>query len=213
MERSAAHLPASRDATSTSELARRVAEASAAQRSEEAAAVFGDLVALLQRRAVRLAYVYLRDADDADDVVQDAFVKAFTRIRDYRPEQPFDPWFLRILVNQCLDRLKARQRRARWMSPATDGDDWQVAIDEAPSPEDRLVDAERASRLWDAIATLPDRQRTVVVLHEIDGQSPKTISAATGIGESTVRVHLFRALKKLRAMIAATDPSTQEPER
>lgn len=211
MERSAAHLPASRDAVSTSELARRVAEASAAQRSEDAAALFGELVAVLQRRAVRLAYIYLRDADDADDVVQDAFVKTFTRIRDYRPEQPFDPWFLRILVNQCLDRLKARQRRARWLSPGADGDDWQVAIDGAPSPEDRLVHAERASRLWDAIATLPDRQRTVVVLHEIDGQSPKAISAATGIGESTVRVHLFRALKKLRAMIAA-EP-TQEQQR
>lgn len=206
MERSLAPVPP--PSASTTELARVVRDACAASRHDEARTAFGDVVHLLQRRAVRLAYVYLRDADDADDVVQDAFVKAFTRIGDYRPEQPFDPWFLKILVNQCLDRLKARGRRNRWMAPRTPDDDWQVeAVDPAPTPEGRLVHAERASALWDAIATLPDRQRTVVVLHEIDGQSPKAISAATGIGESTVRVHLFRALRKLRAlMVPAGDP-------
>ena len=196
--------------TST-DLARVVREACAAQRHDEACAAFGDLVVLLQRRAVRLAYVYLRDADDADDVVQDAFVRAFTRVGDYRPEQPFEPWFLKILVNQCLDRLKARDRRSRWMAPRTPDDEWQVeAVDRAPTPEDRLVGAERAAALWDAIATLPDRQRTVVVLHEIDGQSPKAISAVTGIGESTVRVHLFRALRKLRALMVPAVGASQE---
>jgi DNA-directed RNA polymerase specialized sigma24 family protein len=69
---------------------RDVKEASAAG-SDVARDAFGDLVDLLQRRAVRLAYVYLRNAGNADDVVQDAFVKAFTRIGDYRTEQPFDP--------------------------------------------------------------------------------------------------------------------------
>lgn len=211
MDRLAASVPAARETSTTSELARRVKEASAAQQHDVARDAFGDLVDLLQRRAVRLAYVYLRNADDADDVVQDAFVKAFTRIGDYRTEQPFDPWFLKILVNQCLDRLKARDRRARWMSPRSDDDDWQVeAVDGSPTAEDRLVHAEQASRLWEAISALPARQRTVVVLHEIDGQSPKAISAATGIGESTVRVHLFRALKKLRALMVPSDTAAQE---
>lgn len=211
MDRLAASVPAARETSTTSELARRVKEASAAQQHDVARDAFGDLVDLLQRRAVRLAYVYLRNADDADDVVQDAFVKAFTRIGDYRTEQPFDPWFLKILVNQCLDRLKARDRRARWMSSRSDDDDWQVeAVDGAPTAEDRLVHAEQASRLWEAISALPARQRTVVVLHEIDGQSPKAISAATGIGESTVRVHLFRALKKLRALMVPADTAAQE---
>ena len=211
MDRSAAPVPDARETASTSALARLVGEAVAGHRHDEAREAFDAIVERLQRRAVRLAYVYLRDADDADDVVQDAFVKAFTRIGDYRPEQPFDPWFLRILVNQCLDRLKARDRRAKWMAPRSEDPTWQAeAVDTAPTAEERLVHAERASWLWEAIAALPDRQRTVVVLHEIDGQSPRAISAATGIGESTVRVHLFRALKKLRALMVPAPEAAQE---
>ena len=68
---------------------------------------FGALVALLQRRAVRIAFQYLRDAADADEAVQDAFVKVFLHIDQYRSDLPFEVWFTRILVNAALDRLKA----------------------------------------------------------------------------------------------------------
>ena len=78
---------------------------------------FGDLVAHQQRRAVRIAYSYLRDAHDADEAVQDAFVKVFTHITTYREEYPFEVWFTRILVNGCLDLRKARARRLRWALP------------------------------------------------------------------------------------------------
>ena len=78
---------------------------------------FGDLVAHHQRRAVRIAYSYLRDAHDADEAVQDAFVKVFTHIASYREEYPFEVWFTRILVNGCLDLRKARARRMRWALP------------------------------------------------------------------------------------------------
>ena len=84
---------------------------------------FGALVALLQRRAVRIAFQYLRDAADADEAVQDAFVKVFLHIDQYRSDLPFDVWFTRILVNAALDRLKARGRQQRWISHSTDEDD------------------------------------------------------------------------------------------
>ena len=77
---------------------------------------FGALVALLQRRALRIAFQYLRDGADADEVVQDAFIKVFLHIDQYRDELPFDVWFTRILVNAALDRLKARARQQRWIS-------------------------------------------------------------------------------------------------
>src|ERR671915_1700123 len=83
---------------------------------------FGSLVALLQRRGLRSAYHYLRDAADADEAVQDAFVKVFLHIEQYREELPFDVWFTRILVNAALDRLKARGRQQRWISHSTDED-------------------------------------------------------------------------------------------
>src|SRR5438128_2657827 len=81
---------------------------------EEARDRFGALVALHQRRASRIAYQYLRDASDADEAVQDGFVKVFSHITSYREAWPFEVWFTRILINGCLDRRKARSRRDRW---------------------------------------------------------------------------------------------------
>src|SRR5688500_4529044 len=78
---------------------------------------FADLVALQQRRAVRIAYHYLRDAHDADEAVQDAFFKVFTHITSYREDLPFEVWFTRILVNGCLDLRKSRARRLRSSLP------------------------------------------------------------------------------------------------
>src|SRR5258707_14407409 len=77
---------------------------------------FGELVARHQRRASRIAYQYLRDAAEADEAVQDAFVKVFAHISSYREAWPFEVWFTRILINGCLDRRKARIRRDRWFS-------------------------------------------------------------------------------------------------
>src|SRR4249920_1062086 len=90
---------------------------------DEARDRFGELVALHQRRASRIAYQYLRDASDADEAVQDAFLKVFSHISSYREAWPFEVWFTRILINGCLDRRKARVRRERWL----------VAGDDSPS--------------------------------------------------------------------------------
>src|SRR5436190_11494437 len=85
---------------------------------EQARERFGGLVAAHQRRASRIAYQYLRDAAEADEAVQDAFVKVFTHIASYREAWPFEVWFTRILINGCLDRRKSRARRERWFVPA-----------------------------------------------------------------------------------------------
>ena len=165
---------------------------------------FGALVALLQRRAVRVAFQYLRDAADADEAVQDAFIKVFLHIEQYRSDLPFDVWFTRILVNAALDRLKARARQQRWISHSIDEDESrpveQVAGSEA-SNERRMLAKERWGQVTQAVAGLPDRQRLVFTLCHLDEQSPAEISAATGMSQATVRVHLFRALRKLRGVL------------
>src|SRR5207245_4154880 len=84
-------------------------------RMDEARDRFGELVALHQRRASRIAYQYLRDAAEADEAVQDAFVKVFSHISSYREAWPFEVWFTRVLINGCLDRRKAQLRRDRWI--------------------------------------------------------------------------------------------------
>jgi RNA polymerase sigma-70 factor (ECF subfamily) len=174
---------------------------------DEARERFGDLVSAHQRRALRIAYQYLRDSADADEAVQDAFVKAFTHIGSYRDAWPFEVWFTRILINGCLDRRKARMRRERWIVRSTD--DHQAADDAAdrirdgatPDPEQRLLARERRQRLANAVDRLEGRQRTVFMLCHYGDCSPREVSAMTGINESTVRVHLFRAARRLRAFL------------
>jgi RNA polymerase sigma-70 factor (ECF subfamily) len=174
---------------------------------EEARDRFGALVAVHQRRAVRIAYQYLRDASDADEAVQDAFVKVFSHITSYREEWPFEVWFTRILINGCLDRRKARHRRDRWFVHGEIGaaDEARVSRSGSPdsSPEGRLLARERRSRLAGAIDRLDGRQRTVFMLCHYGDCTPREVSVITGLKESTVRVHLFRAARKLRALLGS----------
>ena len=166
---------------------------------------FGALVTLLQRRGLRIAYHYLRDAADADEAVQDAFVKVFLHIEQYREELSFDVWFMRILVNACLDRLKSRSRQQRWLSSPLDqrydGRPVEQAAGPEPSSEHRLLVRERWNQVRDVVAALPDRQRLVFTLSHLDERTAAEISEATGMSPATVRVHLFRAIRKLRAAL------------
>jgi RNA polymerase sigma-70 factor (ECF subfamily) len=169
---------------------------------DEARERFGDLVALHQRRASRIAYQYLRDAAEADEAVQDAFVKVFSHISTYREAWPFEVWFTRILINGCLDRRKARSRRERWTvgGDVTSGDDARMATTSG-DPEHRLLARERRARMAAAIDRLDGRQRTVFMLCHYGDCTPREVSAMTGLNESTVRVHLFRAARKLRGLL------------
>ena len=164
---------------------------------------YADLVERQQRRAVRIAYQYLRDAYDADEAVQDAFIKVFMHITSYREDLPFEVWFTRILVNTCLDLRKSRSRRLRWavpMSPAGDTTPTDPATPEQ-TPEQRLVSTERANEITAAVESLPDRQRSVFTLCHVAEQTTAEVSAALGVSEATVRVHLFRAIRKLRRLL------------
>lgn len=172
---------------------------------DQARGRFAELVTQHQRRASRIAFQYLRDGAEADEAVQDAFVKVFSHIASYRDAWPFEVWFTRILINGCLDRRKARGRRERWFvaSDQQAPDDARPAFggSTAPDPEARLLSRERRARLASAIDRLDGRQRTVFMLCHYGDCSPREVSAMTGLNESTVRVHLFRAARKLRALL------------
>jgi RNA polymerase sigma-70 factor (ECF subfamily) len=172
---------------------------------DEAREQFTALVTTHQRRASRIAYQYLRDVAEADEAVQDAFVKVFTHITSYRETWPFEVWFTRILINGCLDRRKARARRDRWFvaGEVTNTDGMQGLADgRAPgNPEQRLLARERRARIASAVDRLDGRQRTIFMLCHYGDCTPREVSAMTGLNESTVRVHLFRAARKLRALL------------
>src|SRR6516162_9220608 len=167
---------------------------------------FEGLVETHQRRALRIAFQYLRDAAEADEAVQDAFVKVFSHIKTYREAWPFEVWFTRILINGCLDRRKSRARRDRWFASSEESspaDEARPALygTAALDPEARLLARERRSRLAAAIDRLDGRQRTVFMLCHFGDCTPREVSAMTGLNESTVRVHLFRAARKLRGLL------------
>src|SRR6478735_1515715 len=144
-------------------------------RHSEARERYADLVARHQRRASRIAFHYLRDGAEADEAVQDAFVKAYSHLASFREELPFEIWFTRILINGCLDRLKARRRRERWIAPPLldpNGDERNLAEylpARGPSPEEQMLSSERRDQLTSALARLPERQRLVFVLSHFEG--------------------------------------------
>ena len=176
----------------------------AAGHTDAARERFAELVERHQRRAVRIAFHYLRDGADADEAVQDAFVKSYVHLGTFREDLPFEVWFTRILINGCLDRLKARRRRERWMAPpqldamGEERDPAEYLPSRGPSPEDQVLSGERRAQLSAALAKLPERQRLIFMLSHFDGQTSREVSAMTGLNESTVRVHLFRAIRRLR---------------
>jgi len=183
-------------------------------RHAEARERYAELVARHQRRAGRIAFHYVRDAAEADEAVQDAFVKAYSHLSTFREELPFEVWFTRILINGCLDRIKARTRRERWLVPMPEFPNQQQGFAErvagsGPSPEAQLLARERRQQLAAALSRLPERQRSVFMLSHYEGCTSREVSALTGLNESTVRVHLFRAIRKLRTLLA-TEPGIRK---
>ena len=185
-------------------------------RHAEARERYAELVARHQRRAARIAFHYLRDSAEADEAVQDALVKAYSHLSSFREELPFEVWFTRILINGCLDRIKARTRRERWLVPMPESpgqrDFAERIAGSGLSPEDHVLGRERRQKLAAALARLPERQRSVFMLSHYEGCTSREVSALTGLNESTVRVHLFRAIRRLRTLLAE-DPSNVEAGR
>ncbi len=195
---------APRPAETESGIAAQVQDLLADGNDHAARDLFAQIVSRQQRRASRIAWHYLRDVAEADEAVQDAFVKAYTHIKSFQRNLSFEVWLTRILINGCLDRQKARTRRSRWMMPVADaGRRDQDTIERATRPSDRSPEAQLIAREWReqvmaAVHKLPDRQRLVFMLCHYSDHSTRDVAEMTGLNESTVRVHLFRAIRKLR---------------
>lgn len=197
-------------AAADSEVVKQVKAHLAAGERAAAGERFAELIDRHQRRAARIAWYYLRDPSEVDEAVQDAFLKAFTHLPAFRERLLFELWFTRILVNGCLDRLKARSRRRRWMVPVGDTESEQqdrIAQQEAagPSPEAVLLEAERRAELLAEVDRLPERQRAVVLLRELEGHPTRDVAEMLELSEATVRVHLFRAIRTLRRRLDSAE--------
>jgi RNA polymerase sigma-70 factor (ECF subfamily) len=140
-------------------------------------------VARQQRRAVRIAYNYLRDAHDADEAVQDAFLKVFTHITSYREEYPFEVWFYTpsssTAASTCVRRGRVVSAGALPMSSQPNSLSPPEPVAQQPSPEDRIMSSERRREITTAVDQLPDRQRLVFTLcHNLRAHDQRSQSGA-----------------------------------
>jgi RNA polymerase sigma-70 factor, ECF subfamily len=153
---------------------------------------FGVLVQRHMRRAFRVAYRVLGHREDAEDLVQDAFIAALEGIDTFQQGRSFGPWFYRIVVNRGLNARKARSIRTTEQLPI------DVASAE-PLPDRAAEQSELRVRLRDALGELPEKQRVATELFELEGFSGAEIAEILEIPAGTVRWHLHQARQALRS--------------
>jgi RNA polymerase sigma-70 factor (ECF subfamily) len=157
------------------------------------------LMARHYRRVYRIALSYLRQPDDALDVVQECFVKAYQNAGRWDGAAEAGPWLARIAVNLSIDRWRRNKRRQQTFTPLDEGDHDTALAAADHDPDRSLAGREAGERLQRALATLPDRQRAVVVLRHYQDLSLDEIARTLGMSLGTVKSSLHRALHRLRA--------------
>lgn len=170
-------------------------------------AAYRGLVEKYQNRVYSLVYGVVRNREDARDLTQDAFVKAFNNLKTFRTEASFYTWLYRIAMNVGIDFVRKKKRRKT--SAGFDEDiasrDQEGGIDEvhhADSPSKNLERKQLYGRIMDALETLPEDQKQVILLRELEGLSYKEIGEVMGIPEGTVMSRLFYARKKMQGLLA-----------
>jgi len=159
---------------------------------------FGRLVRRFQRRLFGLALMMVRDPTVAEEVAQDAFVRAYTHLDSYDERRPFYPWLATIAVRLAQNRLRRHARSVRGEGGESVGD----LESGAASPFDRYATDERARELWRLVRALPSGQRTAVMLFYRDDMRVDDVARVLGVTSGTVKTLLFRARRRLREALA-----------
>lgn len=143
--------------------------------------------------AVAVGLAVLADPEDARDIAQDAFVTALERLDELTRDDAFKGWLLRIVRNRALDRKRSQVRFPKVDVTVLD------LVDRGDSPEREAARAELRDRLTRALSTLPERERQVLLLHDLEGWKHREIGEKLGMLEGTVRHVLFRARRMMRS--------------
>jgi RNA polymerase sigma-70 factor (ECF subfamily) len=163
-------------------------------------AAFQALAERHSRALFRLAYRMTGNEEDAEDVVQEALLKAFRRLDQFEDRANFGSWLYRIAANCAYDMLRSRARREE-QAPPPDGDAEDpllaVAADE-PSPDRLMLSAQIQDRVRAAMARLSERERAAFVLRHFEQMSTKEIGDTLGLDEGAAKHSVFRAVRKLR---------------
>ncbi|HWP57193.1 MAG TPA: sigma-70 family RNA polymerase sigma factor [Candidatus Acidoferrales bacterium] len=164
---------------------------------------FAMLVERYKRKAYRIAFDFTRDREEAKDLSQEAFLRAFSHLKSFDLRSTFYTWFYRILVNLCLDH-KRRHGKLLWTSleDTRDGNARRELLDRSSTPDEEASAEQTAAAIESALAALPPKQRTAFFLRNHEGLSIKEIAKVMRTAEGTVKVHLHRAVVQLRRELA-----------
>lgn len=157
-----------------------------------------DLVRSHQTRAVRAAYLIVRDRALAEDVVQAAFVRAYEKIARFDESRPFVPWFMKMVVNDAIKAATRRERTVRF--EGTDDPVLRLA-DAGSGPQELAEEAEERRRVWTALAKLPPTQRAAVVQRYYLGMSEAEMAENDASPPGTIKWRLHAARKRLSKLL------------
>ncbi len=159
---------------------------------------FNDLVARWEGKLYSFVYRYLGDSEEARDICQESFVRAYSHLYGFRGQSKFSSWLYQIALNLC--RSKLRRQRAH---PVVSIDDreaenplWAIP-DQRATPAEATLASERALAVREALAGLPEAQRTVIILKEYNGLKFREIAEILDTPESTVKSRLYHGLENL----------------
>jgi len=165
---------------------------------------FAPIVDMYQRRLFGLALMMTREPMGAEEVVQDAFVRAFQHLAAYDSHRPFYPWISTITVRLAQNWLvrHSRQRHREGTELDPEGD----PASPEPNPLAGLIADERDLRLWQLVSALPSGERTALILHYRQDMSVAEVASAVGVTGGTVKTLLFRGRQKLRRALEDFSP-------
>jgi RNA polymerase sigma-70 factor (ECF subfamily) len=174
------------------------------QKGLDPKAAFSALVLKYQDRTFNLCYRYMGNYEEADDCAQEVFLKVYRTLKDFRGESSFGTWLYRIAVNTCKNRLMSKDYRERKKTLSIDapvhteeGDVTLEIKDDSHSPARELDSKENASLIQEAIASLPDDQKQMVILRDIEALSYEEIARITATNIGTVKSKLSRGRQAL----------------
>jgi len=165
----------------------------ACQRGDKEA--FDKLVERYQRDVYRVCFRYVNNHQDASDMAQEAFLKAYRAIGRFRGESSFSTWIYRIAINTCLNFRAARKPQAEDVTEALE--------DRSPGALDGVLSDERSKVVREAVSRLPERQRATLILKVYHELSHEEVAKALGSSVGTVKANLFHALSNLRKLLDA----------
>jgi len=160
-------------------------------------AAFTELFRRYEGQVYRLAVAVLRDEQDAEDAVQDTFLRVFERIKGYRGESSLKTWLTAVAVNCCRDKLRRRKVRRALSLERLRG----RASRDAPDLSEVVADHQQRQTLWSLVDRLDDKYRLPVILHYHEGLPCGEVARALGLRVSTVYSRLNTARSRLRAML------------